>query len=123
MLLKFNLELLEKRTKQSWDLLDIFRDYYKGNWIILNNNKITSEMFKGPNFLLKASRLLADIQTDRLFIIQYIKLAARRNWHFYKDLGHKFLDLSYYPDLNLNAIKYNPLLIINDEKLYFKYEE
>jgi len=123
MVLRFNLEKLQQKSKQHWDLLDILRDYRSGRWVKLNNAKITSEMFSGPSFILKPDQLLADNRTDRLFIIQYVKLAGRRNWQFYQDLGYKFLDLTYYPDLNLQAIKHNLILTITENKIYFNYEE
>ena len=40
-----------------------------------------------------------------------------------EDLGYKHLDLTYYPDLNKTAIKYNPIITIENNKIYFKYEE
>jgi hypothetical protein len=123
MTLRFNLEKLQKKTKQHWDLLDILLDYRAGKWVRLQNNKITSDMFDGPSFLLNPNQLLNDKQTDRLFIVQYIKLAGRRSWQFYKELGYKFLDLTYYPDIDISLLKYNPLLEIKNKRIYFKYEE
>jgi hypothetical protein len=123
MVLRFNLEKLQQKSKQHWDLLDILRDYRGGRWVKLNNAKITSDMFSGPSFLLKPDQLLDDTRTDRLFIVQYLKLAGRRNWQFYQDLGYKFLDLTYYPDIEITTLKYNPLLEIKNKRIHFKYEE
>jgi predicted RNA-binding protein associated with RNAse of E/G family len=54
---------------------------------------------------------------------QYIRLAGRRDYAIYKYYGHKYLDLSYYLDINLDTIKNNPLTKITENKIYFKYEE
>jgi hypothetical protein len=112
--LKFNLEKLEKLAKgDPIKLVELLETYYKGF-----NNKLS-----GTSYLLAPDKLFFDHTTDVLFKSQYIQLAARRSYQQYKDLGYKHLDLSYYPDLKIDALKYNPLITINNNKLYFKYEE
>ena len=37
--------------------------------------------------------------------------------------GYRYLDLSFFFDIDLNAIKSNPLITIKENKIYFKYEE
>ncbi len=46
-----------------------------------------------------------------------------RNYLLYKQYKYKALETSFYPDLNWNAIKHNPLLIITQAEIKFKYEE
>ena len=111
----FNLAKLEKLAKgDSIKLVEILEDYYKG---------FKYDLSSGSSYLLKPAQLFFDQNSDILFKSQYIQLAGRRSYQQYKDLGYTYLDLSYYPDLNLEAIKYNPLLITKNNKIYFKYEE
>ena len=77
----------------------------------------------GNNYLLNPAPLFSDKSTDVAYIAQYIRLAGRRDYYQYKYYNIRYLDLSYYSDINLDAIKTNPLLTINDNKIHFKYEE
>jgi hypothetical protein len=111
----FNLAKLEKLAKgDAVKIVEILEDYYKG---------FDYDLSSGSSFLIKPAQLFFDTTADILFKAQYIQLAARRSYQQYKDLGINYLDLSYFPDLNLDAIKYNPLLITENNKIYFKYEE
>jgi len=112
---RFNLGRLEHMAKgDPIKLVEILEDYYKGFKFGLGG---------GTSYLTAPGELFFDRNTDVLFKSQYIQLAARRSYQQYIDLGYKHLDLSYYPDLKIDAIKYNPLLTIDNNKLYFKYEE
>lgn len=85
--------------------------------------KIPSKNYIGSSFLLNPKPLLGVVkQVDILFIIQYIKAAALRDYTLYKLYGIKYLPLSYYPDINLTSIKHNPLITIKDNNLIFKFE-
>jgi len=78
---------------------------------------------KGSSFLLQANNILNDSNTDILFIYQYIFLAAKRDYSLYKLYGVKSLPLLHYPDINLSSIRSNPLLIVTNNEIHFKYEE
>ena len=78
---------------------------------------------KGNSFLLQPEKLLSDKTTDILYIQQYISLAALRDYSLYSLYGIKSLPLSYYPDINLDSIKNNPLLNVTKTDITFKYEE
>jgi len=111
----FNLEKLNSMANKSQvRLVELLEDYYK---------KGLNVKLYGNSYLINPEQLFFDRSVDVLFKAQYIQLAGRRSYQHYKDLGYKYLDLSYYPDLNLQAIKYNPLLITENNKIYFKYEE
>ena len=111
----FNYPKLEKlANRDAIKIVKILENYYNGSSYKLKD---------GSSFLINPGELFFDQNTDILFKSQYIQLAARRSYQHYKDLGYKHLDLTYYPDLNLQAIKYNPLLITENNKIYFKYEE
>lgn len=77
----------------------------------------------GGSYLLNPEALFNDKSTDPSYIVQYIRLAGRRNYGMYKLYKIKYLDLSYYPEILLDKIKHNPLLTIANNKIYFKYEE
>lgn len=99
--------------------VSILKDYY--------NNRILKYGLKrklaGSSFLLNAKDILNDKNTDILYIYQYLLLAARRDYSFYKLYGERGLPLSYYPDIDRSLISHNPLLKIQNDTLYFKYEE
>lgn len=76
----------------------------------------------GSSFILNLEPLLKLSDIDTIYIVQYIKLCAKRDYNMYKMFGVKTLDLSYYPDINLSAIKSNPLLQITKSEIHFKYE-
>jgi hypothetical protein len=113
-LLRFDLTKLQKEAKGNpKDLVMILYKHYR-----IKNYKII-----GHNFILNPNKFFFDQSTDILYKAQYIELAGRRSYQHYKDLGQKYLDLTYYPDLNKNAIKYNPIVTIENNKIYFKHEE
>ena len=76
----------------------------------------------GSSFLLNPEPLFSS-KVDVLYIMQYIKLAAKRDYWLYKQYGVKSLPLSYFPDINLGVIKTNPLLKITPTEIFFAYEE
>lgn len=126
MTLFFNLEMLEKEAgnnlKKFLAILEAF-----------HNKKLPSNRrgalcrkqinLVGSCYLLNPDPLFKLTNTDIIFIIQYIKLAARRDYSFYKHFGTKTLLLSYFPDLNIRNISSNPLLKITDKEIFFKFEE
>lgn len=110
----FSLSKLEfMANKSQVRLVELLEDYYKG----------FRHKLSGDNYLINPGQLFFDRSVDILFKAQYIQLAGRRSYQQYKDLGYKHLDLTYFPDLNLQAIKYNPLLTVENNKILFKYEE
>ena len=110
----FSLSKLESMANKSQvQLVELLEDYYKGFKYKLSGN----------SYLINPGQLFFDREVDVLFKAQYIQLAGRRSYQQYRDLGYKHLGLTYFPDLNLQAIKYNPLLITENNKILFKYEE
>lgn len=78
----------------------------------------------GSSFLLNPEPLFKiNKQVDILYVLQYIKLAAKRDYFLYIQYDIKSLQLSYYPDLNIETVKTNPLLKITEKEIFFKYEE
>jgi hypothetical protein len=76
----------------------------------------------GTSYILNIDELLNDT-TDDFYISSYILLCSYRNYSDFVLLGIKDLDLSYIPDINLDRYKSNPLLLINNKTIKFKYEE
>jgi len=99
--------------------VSILLDYY--NKRILKYG--LKQKLVGNSFLLNAKDILNDKNTDILYIYQYLLLAARRDYSFYKLYGSRSLPLSYYPDIDRSILMHNPLLKIQNDEIYFKYEE
>lgn len=84
----------------------------------------TARSLVGYSFLTNAVPLCANLEIhDPFHVLQYVKLAARRDYALYKKYGVTYLDTSFYPELAINLIKANPLIQINNKLIYFKYEE
>jgi hypothetical protein len=127
MTLFFNIEVLEKETKGDPNYLIIgLEKWFLKEHLPRNNRekyKPLKKSLSGYSFLLQPERFFKDKTTDIIYRAQYLKLAARRDYTQYKLYGSKFLDLSFLPDINLQAIESNPIILIKQNKIYFKYEE
>jgi len=123
MALFFNLDLLEAESQCEPKLMLLMLERHFGRKLIPKNNrdKLTYRNLAGHSFLLDAHSLFSDT-SDIAHKAQYIRLAGRRDYSLYKLYKVTYLDLSYYKDIDLDAIKHNPLLDIQQNKIYFKYE-
>ena len=122
----FNLGLLESTTQcDSVKLVEILKLHFIRKSIPKNQHSKIKPIFNlnGNSFLINPAPLFTDTSTDIVHKAQYIRLAGRRNYAIYKHYDYTYLDLSYYSDIDLNAIKSNPLLKITENKIHFKYEE
>lgn len=126
-MLFFNLQVLEAETKDDPEYFLIALYYWFTKQTIpktaYQKYKPLKKSLKGINFIVNPQDFFKDKLTDTVYKVQYLKLAARRDYFLYKNYGINYLDLSFFPDLNISAIKYNPLLKIKEHKLYFKYED
>jgi len=124
MTLFFDIIKLEAESKGN-DLLfmNILEDYY--NVKTFNRlQKVKYKSISGRSWLLNPVPLFDRKTADISYIVQYIKLAGRRNYQLYKTYGILTLDSSFYPNLLLENIKRNPLLnISNNQHIHFKFEE
>jgi hypothetical protein len=126
MALFFNLELLEEEAVGDDDKFFYLLYYhYTGRLPPSARFKYKpTKRLNGQSFILNPSPLLdPSISIDRTYIVQYIKLAGRRDYLMYKIHGVKYLDKAYYPDLIEANLKTNPLLILTPKQIKFKYEE
>lgn len=118
----FNIAALEE--KSGGDIkkfLRLFEGLVEGRRIRKHLTDPDPKMLIGTSFLLNAKPLLK-YSGDPIHVIQYIKLAALRDYFLYKQYAVTYVDLSYYPDINTPNIKHNPLIKIEDNKVFFKFE-
>lgn len=126
MALLFDLYILEQATQCDPQKLVTTLELWFSKKIIPKNRytKVKPLLnLSGNSYLLNPAPLFNDKTTDVAYKAQYIRLAGRRDYFQYKYYNSKHLDLTYFSDINLDAIKTNPLLIINENKIHFKYEE
>lgn len=126
MALFFNLEILEREAAGDPDkLLALLNYHHSGSFPSSSRSKFKPSKYslKGNSFILNPNPVLTDESTDVGWRTQYIRLAARRDYLLYKIYGVITLDRSFFPDLDLDKIKNNPLLIIETNLIKFKYEE
>lgn len=83
----------------------------------------SKQPLNGYSFMLNPAKFFGDNTTDILYRVQYLKLIAKRDYLLYKEYKYKALQLSMYPDINIQAIKHNPLLVVTKTEIKFKYEE
>jgi hypothetical protein len=126
MILFFNLSVLEAETlgnpKQMVEKLRLF--YTKKQMPKNSYSKVKPvRNLIGNSYLINPDGFFADNITDIIYKSQYIQLAGRRDYSLYKLFNVKYLDLSYFKDIDLDNIKTNPLITITQNKIYFKYEE
>lgn len=121
----FDLRLLEELSGSDPHKFLALLEYHRNGGMAkskFSKYKPATKSLAGSSFILNPDRLFSDKTTDILFKLQYIKLAARRGYDLYKFYKYKSIQLSYYPDINIEAAKHNPLLIVTDKEIHFKYE-
>lgn len=125
-MLFFNLDILEEQSScDSNKFLTLLKFHYDkktipNKWDKYKPSKIP---LHGHSYLLNPVDFFNDKSTDILYKVQYVKLAARRDYSLYKLYKYKALQTSFFPDLNYDAIRSNPLLKITPTEITFKYEE
>lgn len=124
MVLFFDLEKLED---QSHNNPTKFLAMLENHFMKRLPNKYSKHLYSkvrlyGKSFLLNPADFFNDTTTDILYKVQYVKLAAIRDWSLYKLYKYTGLQTSYYPDLLYDQIRSNPLLEITKTELKFKYE-
>jgi len=119
----FNLENLERDSCNNPDkFVTLLKNFYAGKLPSKYDKYKRKLNLAGNSFLLNPEPLFKS-KVDTAFIVQYIKLAARRDYTLYKHYKSTTLQLSYYPDINLAAIKLNPLLKITGSEIHFLFED
>lgn len=125
MALFFNLEVLEKESNQDVDKFLAILEYHYSKKLPKNaytKYKPSKANLTGSSFIINPAPLFKS-ELPAVYKVQYIKLAARRDYLLYRRYNVVHLDLSMYPDIDLEKIKRNPLLIITNNQIKFKFEE
>lgn len=127
MALFYNILTLERETKNNpLYLVTALEHYYNKRILSINQYEKYPPIKKplyGSSFLANPKDFFADKKTDILHRAQYLRLSGRRDYSIYKLYGIKYLDLSFLPEVPISSISANPLLTINKNLVYFKYEE
>lgn len=125
MALFFNLKVLESECGTDAAKFIAVLEYHYTNRLPNKKSKYkpSTVSLAGSSYILHPRPLFQDASTDILYKVQYIKLAAYRDYSLYKLYKYKALDTSYFPDIKYDAIKNNPLLTITQKEITFKYEE
>ena len=123
MILFYNIDLLEKETKGDPHYMVVALQRWFNKDLVPKNAKEKykplSKSLHGSSFLSKPEPFFEDTTTDIIWRIQYLKVAAKRDYTLYKLYRLTNLDRTFVPDLNINAIQANPLLIITNKNIYF----
>jgi hypothetical protein len=120
MIFFFNYPNAKVLTKQDpTKLLKLLVQHYNHKVLDLN---IVNKL-KGSNFLLNLIDLVEDKTVDILHKYQYLELSAMRRYSDYKYYGFSGIDLSLYPDIDIEKIKHNKLLTVINNAINFKYEQ
>lgn len=120
----FNLQTLESQAGSDSNKFMALLEYHYSRRLPNKYSKYKPSKIPltGNSYLLNPLDLFQDKSTDIIYKLQYVKLAARRDYSLYKLYKYKALQLSYYPDILYDAIKTNPLLTITQSEILFKYE-
>ena len=118
MTLFYNLELLSKKSKGNpTKMVELLNRYYTEK----SSNTYVSTNLQGKGFILNPVGLFSSKEND-IYKAQYIILASKRDYFLYTKYGITTLQLSYSPDINIEKIKYNPLLTITKTEIGFLHE-
>ena len=126
MALFFNLQVLEREAAGDSDKLIALLKFHHYRSLPSNfktKYKPLKTSLHGQSFILNPDPVLKYSTCDSVYISQYIKLCGRRDYFMYKTHRVVHLDRSFFPDLAIENIKNNPLLIIEPNLIKFKYEE
>lgn len=123
----FNIETLQAETKGDpfYMIIGLYYFYIKRTVPLsaYQKYKPIKKSLHGASFMLNPAQFFSDKVSDILDKVQYLKLCALRDYGQFKLYDIRSLDLKHYPDINLQSIKHNKLLYINNSKLHFIYEE
>ena len=80
------------------------------------------EYFKGPCFLVNIDEALQNYSSPNDLYI-YLELASKRNIFDYLTRGTLYLPTIMIPEYLNGLVETNPMLKVENDKLYFKYEQ
>ncbi len=104
-------------------LLKVIENYYykriPKNY--LDRKNFFNGSLKGTSYLLNPLGLF-NSKTDSAYKVQYLALAGRRDFMLHAEYGISYLDLSFWPDIDLNKLKGNPLIEVKNNQIHFLLE-
>jgi hypothetical protein len=125
MALFFDLDVLERISAGDFNKYLAMLEFHHTKKLpktIRSKYKPSPVSLAGRSFLLNPTPLFRDKSVDIAHKIQYIRLAARRDYLHYKLYNLRTLDTTFFPDLDFGRLRSNPLLIIDSRYINFKYE-
>ena len=134
-MLLFNLDKLEEAAqkatlatpaKEDDALYFLLLKWWRDDDIIprrFDKYKLNRPLTGGSSFIINPEAFFnRRNKAESVYKSQAIKLMARRDLNLYRQFNMDYLDISFFPDLNIQAIKYNPLIEIKGSHIYFKTE-
>lgn len=118
----FNIHALESvASDNSEKFIALLEYHYRGAIIAKKKAKYRPIRLIGNSFLLNPAPIFNS--NDSLnHKVQYIRLAARRDYTLYKHYNIAYLDLSFFPDIDTNKLVGNNIVRIVGDRVEFKYE-
>lgn len=115
---RYNLKVINRHYKNP---IDFFKEhYFKVNTIPYY--KVINTKCNKPSFILNIIDLvLNELNGTKTEQLIYLQLLSKRSYIDYAYKGIKHLPI-YFCDYDINKLKHNRLLII-DDNIKFKYEE
>ena len=119
----FNIDnlVIESKGNNKRFMQLIYAKYY--NLLPSRKNKYIPPKLSlnGTSFIINIEPLFTSNE-DIAYLVQYVKLAAMRDYLLYKQYKKLSLPLSYFPDINMQNIAHNRLLTITEDEILFKHE-
>jgi len=117
----FDIKKLTQQAKGNPEIMVKMLENYYHNKIPKNAKyrKFFSRVnLYGDNYIENPEALFKS-KADPVYKVQYLVLAAKRDYLHITSYGLRDLDLSYYPDLNIDALKGNPLITVTEKTIKF----
>lgn len=120
----YDFSKLKKLADEREELyVPILKNYFFGLKKPINMSiKFISPKLHGDSYLLDPKSLLYCKQVTAKEIAQYLELSSKRDYSRYKLYGKTDLNLGNYPDLELEAFKFNRLMNITENSIEFIFD-
>ena len=82
----------------------------------------TQPYIPGPCYLINPDEALLKAPGPN-YLYNYIEIASKRNLFDYKIRGVSYLQIELVEEYLLGLVETNPMLTIENSKIYFKYEQ
>jgi hypothetical protein len=119
----------EKLTKlanyKPYDTLSLLEAYCTRTKprLYISKKALVPPKIHGDSWLIHPYRLISSQSAEDAYKYQYLALASKRDYTLYLTYKVAHLPISFFPDIQLEKIRFNPLLTISNNNIHFKYEE